>query len=402
MAEGYSWNYARGRDRNRLPGPEHLGWWAAVAMLLSICLHGLVFFLLERMEVAWSFQEARELRTASVNVRQVHVQPMPEAVMKPEEVIAPSKDTASLLEEVDLLAALPKDQEIDIAPNLAEASYALRMNQPKADGETSLSDMHAAAEVDMDAMLPEIGVEVPSLPPAAGQVVVDPGSRLPDDGLGKLAEDLLNAGDGGNLTGGSLDGLESLDKLLDLPPNILLSKKTMLPSDLLFEFNRAELRESAKIGLMKLALLMDRNPGLYCWIEGHTDLIGGDAFNRELSLKRANAVKDYLVDSMRMDSTRIITRGFGREQPIVSEGDAEAQAPNRRVEIRMRKTPPSDPPATESEASGGAPRAVLVKPGRALPVEELEAQAPRAKPVDPESLQGTIPRAELAEPKVTE
>ena len=65
----------------------------------------------------------------------------------------------------------------------------------------------------------------------------------------------------------------------------------MLPSDLLFEFNSAELRESAKVGLMKLALLMDRNPNLYCWIEGHTDLVGGDDFNLDLSIRRAEAVQ---------------------------------------------------------------------------------------------------------------
>jgi hypothetical protein len=204
-----------------------------------------------------------------------------------------------------------------------------------------------------------------------------------------------------------LDGIASLDDLLDLPPNILVASKTMLPSDLLFEFNSSELRESAKVGLMKLALLMDRNPDLFCWIEGHTDLVGGDEFNLNLSIRRAEAVKTYLVRSMRMNDSKIITRGFGRFEPLVIEGDAERQAANRRVEIRMRKSPPSAEqmriapkkaavieeapppkpvvvkPAIPAPQETPPPRAVLVKPQRALPVVEDPPAPPlRALPVE--------------------
>jgi hypothetical protein len=211
--------------------------------------------------------------------------------------------------------------------------------------------------------------------------------------------------------------MASLDAMLDLPTNVLLSKKTMLPSDLLFEFNRAELRESAKIGLMKLGLLMDHNPGLYCWIEGHTDLVGGDDFNLNLSIKRAEAVRDYLVNSLRMDASKIITRGFGRYEPIVTTGTSEQQSANRRVEIRMRKTPPTKdqlkiepkkaavieetpPPKIEPKKAvvveeTPAPKAVLVKPKRALPVEE-ELPPPVARPIEEAPL---APRATPVEPE---
>ena len=47
MANGYSWSDARHGGTYRLPGPEHLGWWAAVAMLISILLHVAVFFALD-------------------------------------------------------------------------------------------------------------------------------------------------------------------------------------------------------------------------------------------------------------------------------------------------------------------------------------------------------------------
>lgn len=396
-----------------MPGPEHLGWWAAVAMLLSILLHVAVFLMLDRMKIALRFEQARELSTGTINVRQVEVRPMEDVrSAPPEEVITPPKDAASLLEEVDLLNALPKDQEIDIKPEVLEPEYALKMQNPAMAGDPAAVAMEVSAGLEIEADLPELGRQPEALKPAeVGQVTVDPGAvQVDDNELGKFTEDLIKRGAGGNVEKGALDGIASLDDLLDLPPNILLASKTMLPSDLLFEFNSAELRESAKVGLMKLALLMDRNPNLFCWIEGHTDLVGGDEFNLNLSIRRAEAVKTYLVESMRMDASKIITRGFGRYSPLVISGSVEEQAANRRVEIRMRKSPPKDgqleitpqkaavveePPAPKAvlvkpaaappSAEPPPPKAVLVKPQRALPVEEAPPAAPpplKAQPVE--------------------
>lgn len=404
MAEGYSWNYVRSDRGNRLPGPEHLGWWAVVAMVLSLLLHLLVFLALNRMEIALSFQKAEELRTAPVNVRPVEVNRSVEPPsLNPEQVVKPPDSTANLLEEIDLLAALPENQDIEMRPDLKEPEFALKMSKPAQAGEIHGSvDMEIPKQVSLNADLPEIGQEPVHLKPAEiGQVTVDPGARLDSEDMGQFTDTLLKHGANGKVDKGALDGLASLDALLDLPPNILLSKKTMLPSDLLFEFNRADLRESAKVGLMKLALLIDRNPKMYCWIEGHTDLIGGDAFNKQLSLRRAEAVKLYLVKSLRLDADRIVTRGFGRERPLIRQGDANEQAPNRRVEIRMRKTlPPADTmQSTPEEPPVAEP--VLIKPKRALSVEPVESQTeevPRAQTVTPaDPAPEEVPRAQAVE-----
>ncbi len=412
MANCYSWNGSRGADTYRLPGPEHIGWWAALAMVVSILLHVVVFFALERMQIALKFDQARELSTGNINTTQVEIRPMDDLAPEiPEDVPQAPPDSATLLEEIELLAALPKDLEIDIKSDIEEAEYALKMKNPAPEGDPTAMAMDVSSGLELASDLPELGREPEHLKPAEiGQATVDPGAVQMNDDLGKFTEDLIKHG-----AKGKADGLTSLDGLLDLPPNILLAKKTMLPSDLLFDFNKADLRESAKVGLMKLALLIDRNPNLYCWIEGHTDLVGGDAFNVELSLRRAEAVKAYLVDSLRMDGSRISTRGYGRYQPIVTIGTPEEQTANRRVEIRMRKTPPTieqaeigpekaaviepaDPPTVVPKATLSppvvpkaivtpptiAPKAVLVKPRRALPVEEElapEPEPPRANPV---------------------
>ena len=431
MPEGYSWSDMRGGRTYRLPGPEHLGWWAALAMFFSILLHIAVFVVLNHMKIALRFEQAREINTRTIHVQQVEVRMPEHEGVTPEEVVTPPEDASTLLEEIDLLSVLPADPEIDISPEINQAEYALQIQQPVQEGNPQTIAAEITSKLEIDADLPEFGREPENLKPAAiGQITIDPGTmEMDDDDLGQFTAEMLQQGAGGKVEKGALDGIASLDEMLDLPPNLILTSKTLLPSDLLFDFNKSELRESAKVGLMKLALLMDRNPSLFCWIEGHTDLIGGDEFNLELSIRRAGAVKHYLVESMRMDASRIFTRGFGRYQPIVTAGDRDGQAINRRVEIRMRKTPPSgdqikvtpqrapvieeppapvvEPPApvvepsapvvepsappravlvkpnVEKPAVEDPPRAVLVKPQRALPLEEVP---PRAQPIGPPPL----------------
>jgi OmpA-OmpF porin, OOP family len=407
------WNYERGGDSYQMPGPDHLGRWAAVAMVLSILLHVVLFFALDRIKIVMGFAQPEELVTGPVNVRRVEVKPYVEESAPPvEEMVVPPDDTAPLMEEIDLLDLLPENVEIDISPEVMDPEYALKLSNPLASGEVDAFEVEASKHFDLESELPDFGRMESDLTPAAvGQITVDPGAlQLDEDSTTAFTDDLIKKGNQGLVENGSLDGIESLDALLDLPENLLLSKKTMLPSDLLFEFNRAELRESAKVGLMKLGLLMDKNPDLYCWIEGHTDLIGGHQSNVELSKRRAEAVKTYLVESMRMDPRRIYTLGYGKTKPLITSGDAEAQAPNRRVEIKMRKAPPTElklievteaePVEVIEEEEPVPPEPVLVRPQRAVPVDEeelnSEEEAPRAVPVPERAI--PVDEPELPDP----
>jgi outer membrane protein OmpA-like peptidoglycan-associated protein len=414
MADGYSWSESREGGAYRLPGPDHLGWWAAVAMLISILLHVVAFFALDHLKIVFDFQPAEEIGTRPIDVRQVEIRPLEnERSLPPEELVKPPTETTTLLDEVELLSVLPKDQEIDIKPDIIEAEYAIQLQNPAREGSPEATALEVATGFEVDTDLPDLGRQPENIRPAEiGQITVDPGALEVDDSeIGKFTEDLIRKGANGKAENGTLDGVTSLDSLLDLPANILLSKKTMLPSDLLFEFNSSELRESAKVGLMKLGLLMDRNPGLYIWIEGHTDLVGGDDFNLNLSIKRAEAVKSYLVNSLRMDDSKIITRGLGRFEPIVTTGTPAEQAVNRRVEVRMRKTPPNKeqlkpaPPKAAVVEESPPPKPILVKPMRALPVEDTPLP-PKASPVqEPPAVRevpsfNEIPRASAVEEQI--
>jgi OmpA-OmpF porin, OOP family len=264
MEQEFRWSDARDAESYRQPGPDHLGRWAAVAMVVSVLLHVVLFFSLDRVKIAFGLMKSEDLTTAPIDIRRLEVKPFEESPPPTENVITPPNNSAALLDEVDLLELLPKEAEIDIATTVIDPEYALKMSNPLASGEVAETVNEISSKFDLEANLPELGRMTTELQPAAvGQIIVDPGSVKVDDGeMANFTDELIKKGNNGLVDRGKLDGVESLDSLLDLPSNLLLSKKTLLPSDLLFEFNRAELRESAKVGLMKLALLIDKNPTL--------------------------------------------------------------------------------------------------------------------------------------------
>ncbi len=100
-----------------------------------------------------------------------------------------------------------------------------------------------------------------------------------------------------------------------------------------FDFDSYEIKPETKSLFDNAIKVFDLNPGLTVEIEGHTDNTGSAAYNMELSEKRAQAVKDYLVEHG-VDPARITTKGFGMSNPIVSNDTPEGRAYNRRVFYR--------------------------------------------------------------------
>ena len=102
--------------------------------------------------------------------------------------------------------------------------------------------------------------------------------------------------------------------------------------DVLFAFNKAELSAQAAPRLDKLANFLRQFPDRKLLIEGYTDSVGGDSYNQELSDRRAQAVRDALVQRG-VDTSRITARGYGKAHPVADNASPEGRAMNRRVEI---------------------------------------------------------------------
>lgn len=103
-------------------------------------------------------------------------------------------------------------------------------------------------------------------------------------------------------------------------------------SDVLFDFGKATLRGEAREKLAKVSGILIAYPSLRVQIEGNTDNVGSDAFNQNLSEKRAFNVRDYLV-SAGVNGNNLTAIGYGKTRPIASNDTAEGRQQNRRVEM---------------------------------------------------------------------
>jgi OOP family OmpA-OmpF porin len=120
-------------------------------------------------------------------------------------------------------------------------------------------------------------------------------------------------------------------------------EKITVAADALFDFNKAVLRPAGKAKLDELVSKAKAIKLEVILAVGHTDRIGGDAYNQKLSEKRAAAVKEYLV-AKGIEANRVYTEGKGEKQPVTGDkckGNAKTKAlidclqPDRRVDIEV-------------------------------------------------------------------
>jgi outer membrane protein OmpA-like peptidoglycan-associated protein len=100
-----------------------------------------------------------------------------------------------------------------------------------------------------------------------------------------------------------------------------------------FDFNQATIKPESEPVLKEVGALLQQDPPLKLIIEGHTDNVGKPAYNLELSKKRAESVKAYLITNFKIDPSRLTTNGFGDSKPIAKNDTEPGRAQNRRVEL---------------------------------------------------------------------
>lgn len=376
MNYGYSWE-----EQSTYEPPENggFGWAVLVAVVLALLVHVAVLILWGSHVIKLEMNEPKEwvsepIRLAENNHEQVMMSEPP-----PEEEVERSEIDGELIANVEDVLPELRNTPIDISPLEDTALPEMKIEKPTLKGEEDGGILEPAVGLELAGDILDLG-SVPELFPEAkpSQLVVDSGSPLED----VLDPDTVSAelgkrrGAGGLAENGVLNGFTGLANYAKMSPGDLQRNKATIGSDLLFEFGETALRDDARLSLMTVAMLIDRNPNMYCWVEGHTDLFGGDDYNFTLSAKRGQAVKDWLVNALQLSPERIVVRAFGKTQPVIKEGAVEEQAPNRRVDIKMRKNQPE------------IIRKVLVKPGKAVIVEEeipravLVEEIPKAIPVE--------------------
>jgi len=332
---------------------RNLGWWILLALFISVIVHVTLYVILGGIErrgraagdetIVWrSHREQVTIDRDKLNELLSDTSIPEDAVDKPDK-LSDQELVDKSLDEFDLMEKM-KEETIRMAP--IDTPQIFSSEAPKAPGqaldlaaaqiEISASEMLSKDLDDMRNKLIDssatVSVAQPMIELNAGE---DVGQGVDTDEFFKEAASKAF----GNGADEFVKGYSSLDEMIGRTGGVPAGEeKIALPTDILFGYNEYELKEEARLSMMKLAFIVQTNPDATFVIEGHTDSFGGDEFNIDLSLKRAEAVRRWLVDRLRIDAANISVVGVGKARPIVSTaGTPEEQSLNRRVEIVVKK-----------------------------------------------------------------
>jgi OOP family OmpA-OmpF porin len=118
-------------------------------------------------------------------------------------------------------------------------------------------------------------------------------------------------------------------------PKPVIIEKGRQTLNVKFDFDKSIIKGAYNDDIDNLSGVMKDYPDLKVVIEGHTDSVGTDAYNKNLSQERADAVKNYMVQINGIDSRRIATKGFGKKKPVADNATSKGRAKNRRVEAAV-------------------------------------------------------------------
>ena len=111
-------------------------------------------------------------------------------------------------------------------------------------------------------------------------------------------------------------------------------ERTIILDDVLFDFDKSNVKPEAAAILDRLVAFMNENKDKKASLSGHTDNIGTEAYNQRLSERRVSAVQGYIVKKG-VESSRVSGQGFGESKPIADNKTREGRSKNRRVEIKV-------------------------------------------------------------------
>lgn len=354
MSSSYDWHPSANSKSVFKVENRNVGWWVLLAIFISVIVHIILYIALGHIQrkerVAGNEEIVFRLKREQLMIDQDKLSELLDETSIPEDKpIKPEKLSHldmvdSSLDEFDLMEKM-KDEPIRLAP--VETPQMVSNEPPKIPKKPGeVINMAASIDISSSELLSKDLAEMrnklidSSAAVSNNQPIIELNST--DDLSNTVDTDAFFQSAAAQAFGNNADvlieGYSSLDDLISrtggLPPG---EEKIALPTDILFEYNESELRESARLSMMKLAFVVQTNPNAIFLIEGHTDSFGGEEFNRGLSLERAKAVRNWLVGKLRISDANIQVVGMGKGRPIVpTDGDKDAQALNRRVEIVVR------------------------------------------------------------------
>ena len=328
--------------------------WIIVGLMVSLAIHGALcgyFYRTTFMPSNHVLQEPAQ--TSMFKVKSVDLQPLdkasvdqtnPAAKPDPEktDVQLPDekKSFDQLLEDVHASAALPDDTR-DVLPDKPQVDPNANsvMKEIEATSAQTLSKSpNATREQNLMTDSATSGRPQPAL--TGTELATSTTIKKPNTFTNKIP------GDSAGPNTRRAPGFSDLDSLLSQKGPLGSGTQMRMPDDQLFGYDSADLAPSAMSQLQKLATLIKRNPKATFAVEGYTDSLGSAEYNLDLSERRADSVKRYLVEAMGINPAQINARGYGATKFLVTpragpipynspeeQVEIERQRPNRRVVI---------------------------------------------------------------------
>ena len=239
------------------------------------------------------------------------------------------KSFDKLLQDIQATAALPDDMR-DVLPDQPKVDQpevnSVLTEIERSTAQSLASDPNALHEQSLLNNNSQSGRPQPAL--SGTELATSTTIKRPNTFTSKMP------GDSAGPNKGRAPGFSDLDQLLAQKGPLGSGTKLRLPDDQLFQYDSDVLQASAITQLQKLGTLIQRNPKATFSVEGYTDSFGAYEYNLDLSQRRADSVKRYLVEAMRINPAQIETRGYGSAKFRASpNGSIEEQSPNRRVEV---------------------------------------------------------------------
>src|SRR6266566_3254613 len=239
------------------------------------------------------------------------------------------KSFDKLLQDIQASAAIPDDMR-DVLPDQPKVEQpevnSVLTEIERSTAQSLVNDSNATHEQSLLNNSSQSGRPQPAL--SGTELATSTTIKRPNTFTSKMP------GDSAGPIKGHTAGFSDLDQLLAQKGPLGSGTKLRLPDDQLFEYDSDVLQSSAISQLQKLGTLIQRNPKATFSVEGYTDSFGSFEYNLDLSQRRADSVKRYLVEAMRINPAQIETRGYGATKFRASaNGSIEEQSPNRRVEI---------------------------------------------------------------------
>ncbi|MGB5927912.1 MAG: OmpA family protein, partial [Cyclobacteriaceae bacterium] len=150
---------------------------------------------------------------------------------------------------------------------------------------------------------------------------------------GYLAEKDSFLSENANIDLRQVNEYQTMNKDLYLTP---IEKEALITlNNIFFDFDKATLKPESYPELDRTAEVLKKTPSIKIEIAGHTDNIGSNAYNQSLSERRANSVRQYLINKG-VEGSRLVAKGYGEGRPIASnDQEADGRELNRRVEMKI-------------------------------------------------------------------